>query len=381
MIKLNDLAQKLMEKLGKSTEYNFYLTTDTGKLKRDIRVGNEVYELVNGILTAGVSEVTNLVSGQDNALKYATQTATLRFIFALTNSENDNYLLSNGDSVSELHETLPEGVEVVQVIYGNRTKISNLRTYLNSIFQGVEVEDMTDSDGKTFSVTTVYSLAESGTRDQLPVLGNSFSFYLNVYYSFVENGINTRDMVFYLDGVPIPYQAVTPERNSIIDANVYANSKNGTADNIALQSTLTISFQLPAVTNNAVTDMILEYILDGPINKAHLLRFSIGSKTQTYLVQIGGGRLSGDTIKNVGQGITFLPCVKRYALLTFGENIKVYSATNSTYSFISSDEKAVIFVFGKGFYKGGVGYTLTGATGDKIVSTEALRIISNIEQL
>ena len=380
MIKLNDLAQKLMEKLGKSTEYNFYLTTDTGKLKRDIRVGNEVYELVNGILSAGVSEVTNLVSGQDNALKYATQTATLRFIFALTNSENDNYLLSNGDSVSELPETLPEGVEVVQVIYGNRTKISNLRTYLNSIFQGVEVEDMTDSDGKTFSVTTVYSLAESGTRDQLPVLGNSFSFYLNIYYSFVENGINTRDMVFYLDGVPIPYQAVTPERNSIIDANVYANSKNGTADNIALQSTLTISFQLPAVTNNAVTDMILEYILDGPINKAHLLRFSIGSKTQTYLVQIGGGRLSGDTIKNVGQGITFLPCVKRYALLTFGENIKVYSATDSNYSFVSSDEKAVIFVFGKGFYNGGINHEISGAVGDKIISTSDLTI-TNLEQL
>ncbi len=381
MISLNKLAEEIQEKL-KNKGFNFHIVSDTGRFKKSERVGNEVIQYVNGLLTSGLSEVTNLTPGK-NPLIYATQTAYLSLILPLSNSEEDMFLLSDGNCISKLPEELDEGVEVVQEIYGNKTKIAKLRAVLNSVFQGVFVENMTDENGKTFSVTAIYQLLESGTRSQNPIIGNSFTFSINIYYSFVENGINTKDMIFYLDGVPIPFQSYTFERLSVMDGNVYADTTDGMAENFTSQTTLNISFELPAIANNTVTSAIINYMVRGRINQAHLLRFTqTGGITEDYIVGISGGRLSGETIKNVGQSLTFVPIRKNYALINFNDNVKIYSADSNDYT-IKPQEDAITYVFGKGkgFYPPAVKSEITGLEGDKIVTTKELLIATNLRIL
>ena len=220
---------------------------------------------------------------------------------------------------------------------------------------------------KTYSVTTVYQFVETGNREQNPLLGNSFSYTLNIYYSFIENGLNTRSMVFYLDGVPIPYQSNTLERNSIMDANVYADTQDGTAESVATQSTLNISFELPAIANNTVTNTILSYVLDGELNQAHILKLALNGEDRYYLVAISGSRLSGETIKNIGQSLTFVPVRKNYNLLKFSKNLWIYSADSNNYSYFIGDK---VFVFGK--TKGFVVFPEVRDYGDKIVSAKGL---------
>lgn len=369
MISLETLAKKIEEKLT-NTEFKFYITTDTGKLKRSERVGNEVINYVNGLMTSGMSEVTNLVSGSENKLTYATQTATLRFILSLSNEEEDKFYLDDGRIVNNVAEI--GTAKVVQTRFGNITKINNLRALLNNTFQGVVVEDMPEKDEqgnvlKTYSVTTVYQFVETGNREQNPLLGNSFSYTLNIYYSFIENGLNTRSMVFYLDGVPIPYQSNTLERNSIMDANVYADTQDGTTESVATQSTLNISFELPAIANNTVTNTILSYVLDGELNQAHILKLALNGEDKYYLVAISGSRLSGETIKNIGQSLTFVPVRKNYNLLKFSKNLWIYSADSNNYSYFIGDK---VFVFGK--TKGFVVSPKVKDYGDKIVSAKGL---------
>ena len=370
MIELKTLAKKLQDKLnGILSGFNFHIVTDTGELRLPEREGNDVRQFVNGLLTSNGSEVTNLVTGngEENKLIYATQSCTFRVILQLEDEEEDIYIKDLKGNI-------------VDTIYGYKSKIASLRSTLNSAFQGVYNENI-EENGRTYSVTTVYNLVESGQREMVEHLGDSFIFYTYIYYSFIENGVNTRDMTFKLDGATIPYQSITVFRTPIMDGNVYANGKNGSTRNISSQSTLSISFELPAVKGKTL-DAIINYILDGDLNQAHLLKATINGVERDYLVAYGENKLMGETIKNVGMSLSLVECPDIYELLHFNSNYYVYEVKEQ----LSSAEvvflgDAQIYQFGDnaGFVptiemEEDIAYMahITANVGDKIVSTHPI---------
>ena len=381
MIALEKLAKKIQEKLDAlRSEFNFNIIADTGAYKPPKRKGNTVVEYINGVLTSNGSEITNLIAGKDKPLVYATQNCTLRVIMSLQKPENNEYILDDGSVYTGDIADLPEGASVVDIIQGWKPRLERLRTILDQVFQGVVVEPMTveevDENGKvherSFSVTTVFAFSNSGIREQNQAVGDSYSFYINIYYSFIENGLNTRDLTFTLDGVQIPFQSVTVFRSPIMDGNVYSGTSNATAKNITSQSTFSVSFELPAFESDNTTNAIVSFLMDGEINVAHLLRFKHYGKTKEYLVTLGEVKQMGETIKNIGQSLSLVECPDDYDIISFPSNYKIYEVTagNGVYT-VEPKDGAQTFVFG------GTGFitartTINGALGDKIVSTEEL---------
>lgn len=368
MIELTTLAKSVQNALNDKKGFNFYISTDTADLKLPEREGNEVIEYINGIMQSVGSEITNLMAGSEKSLIYATQTCSLRLVVPLQNEEFDTFILKDGSVIYEAPENADD---IAKYIQGYQTKLENVRAVLTSVFQGVTVSDMTDSAGKNFSVTTAYSLEQGGQRAQLPNIGDSYSFYVSIYYSFIENGISTKNMTFKLDGAIIPYQTVTVFRTPTMDGNVYANTKDGATKNITLQTSFSASFELPSFKDDTTTSNIINFIMNGKINQAHILTFNYNGITKDYLVTYGENKVMGETIKNVGQTLTLVECPDIYELLSFSPSYSIYAVTNVNYTYTPKDN-AQTWRFWNG---------VSASFYDKIVSTAPLKEFTGLKLL
>lgn len=311
MISLTTLAKRIEDELneeGNQTGFQFKIATETGEFEKSVKNLNTVVEIVNGILEAGPSSVTNLISGDEGGILYATQTCYLKFIVKLEDEQND----------------IEWGGEVIP---GYASKLEALRNTFNRVFQHnafdktVKDEDFANNN-KTYAVTTIYSFEQTGERSQLPVVGDCLTFSVDAYFMYIENGLNTRNVTFLLDGALIPYQSVTVYRTPTMDGNVYSGSKDGATKNLVSQTTLSISLELPAL-EDSTTANALNYLLSGEQN-SHILTLTAGNKTEKYLVTYSELRLTGETIKNAGQAMTLNESPDIYELLSFGHGYYIY---------------------------------------------------------
>lgn len=318
MIELNTLKNNLQEQLQAISnqlqyKYNFNIATDTGERKKPIREGNEVTCFTNGVLSLVSSDISNLTDGT----LFATQTCSLSIEVSLPDTIEDVYY--NGEFVAP----------------GKETVIKQTRQILETLAQNNTYSEMQSEAGENYIVSTVYRFAQSGIREILPGEGDAFTYTMYIYYSFVENGVNTRNVTFTLDGIVFPYQANTQNRSLTYDNNVYANTTDGAVCNMPVQSNWSATFELPAV-KGGVFETMLDFILNAPLNRIHALELTINGVRRLFFVTIGEGTMNGETIKNVGLKVTFFNAVPNYYLVGLPDTIKVYetSEAGSTYKVI-----------------------------------------------
>ncbi len=377
MINLKTLANKLEEKLNNTNLQGvvFSIKADTKAFEKALRRGNAITEIVNGLLVQQTSEQTTLTDGQ----VFATVGCRLQVIFRL-----------KGGFPDENQEIIdPETNQVVETIEGNYARIQRVRDALTTAFQENTQEPLQDSSGRTFLVTTIYSFADTGVRMQSPQLGDSFSFSASIAYFIVQNGINTQNVKYRLDGKLIPFQTNTAYRTPTMDGNVYADSLNGAVKNIASQSIFNISFQLPAI-DNEITRAMFKWLFKGSLNTCHILNvtypiFGAADETDSYLVTFGENNAAGETIKNIGQTLTLVECTDDYEIVDIPDSYYIYERTgaNLTRITVSGTAGASVYNFNSkqfGYLKAAEGETpaestltqFSIATGDVIISTAAL---------
>lgn len=382
MINLSVLAKELEKKLNDNEQgFKFKVFADTGNYLAPERNGNDIDEPINCVLRLVNSEVSNLVSGkpEDKAgLMFATQTCSFSLVYSLKGRPNNLYILDNGKRVEELPEDMTD-IKVKETIEGYLNKLESLRYCLDSVFQGTEQKVLEDSDKKSYHVGITYQFGASGIREQQPGVGDSFTYQANVYYMFVENGINSRNVTFELDGIVFPYQRATINNTPTLDGNVYAMDTTPKVRNIASQKTFNASFFLPA-TSDGVVEIFVNNTLCGEPNEAHILKLNFNGKTTKYLVIVGGVDFICETVQNVGINVTLLESVNIYDLITFGENLSIYGGfgdikfANPEVAFLY-DENGIGKDYNQGKYTLKTGqYLVTSATpqskGENIVKVQ-----------
>lgn len=371
MIGLKTFAENLQTKLNNNLQgLTFAIKADSKKFDKALRIRNTVQDQINGLLTLQASDMSNLTSGE----LFATLACRLQIIFRL-----------KGGVPDEDQEIIdPETKQVVDIIEGNYTYIEKVRDALSSAFQKNEQEVMTDSAGKKYLVCTLYQFVETGIRDQQSPIGDCMSFTAYISYMLVENGINTHDIVYTLDGNIIPFQTNTAYRSPTMDANVPAQSANGAAKNIASQSIFNISFQLPALQND-ITRKMFKWLFSGELNVAHVLNIRYPNFNGTdfdesnYLVTYGENNASGETIKNIGQTMTLVECWDDYEIIGIPDNYYVYISTVSHIR-LNFEDEAYFYVFsGTGYVSGYAGHAKKSETashdienGDYLMTTSPL---------
>ena len=270
MISLSALAKKLEQKLNEESEdYKFVVHTGTGAFKFSEKVGNKVIEYVNCNLITTSSDVVELVDGT----QLLTQNQALDLIIKLEDEEEDiEQEYADGES------------RVIQE--GNIKKLENIRTYLNNIFSKVETNTIIENEGTdketVYTVTTAYELLEDGSRDIVQGLGASFTMTAYVYHLIVENGINSRNFTFTIDGIVLPYQIFTVARVPAFESNIYAGAKTPNLKNLLVQNALQISLEVPVINNNS-GNIIFSNILNGDY-ATHIL--SLGIQNVSGIIEV-----------------------------------------------------------------------------------------------
>jgi hypothetical protein len=314
MIKFSVLAERLKTKIELvnqtlGTGLNFNVVSDTGEYKKPDRVGNEVTDYINCLLSLTSSDISNLTDGT----VIATQTARLDVIVRMPDVAADE--VYNNEEL----ETVAMKIEQVRAVLSNLTQSSE--------FVSIK-ENSDDESSPEYSVSIIYQNAVSGERNIVANIGDSFTFSVYIYYILIQGGINTKSLVFNLDGTILPYQAVSVIKSKTYDSNVFSNTLDGSVKNTAIQSNWSATFELPAIKGD-FWDMIFE-ILTGAdkLNTAHVLSFKVGSKINNYLVNIGEVTLNGETVKNAGLKVSFFESDDNFYLLDFAGNYeKIYENT------------------------------------------------------
>lgn len=362
MIEFKALKDKLMtrlEELASPHDLYFYIQSDTGDYKSPTRTNNTVIDYINGLLSLNSSDVSNLTDGT----VVATLTARLDLLVRLPDlTADEEYNNKQFDSVT--------------------TKINRVRQVLGMLTQSSTQEEMEDSAKVSYSVSTIYQLATSGERAIVANVGDSFTFTIYIYYILVQGGINTKSLVFNLDGVNIPFQAMTMNRSKTFDANVFSNTTDGSVKNMAVQSNWSVTFELPAIQSDFFSTLLNFIFGKDKINTAHCLYFSQGGAEYSKLVNLAEVNLNGETIKNAGLKITFFESVDNYYLIALPATYKVNEIkkdiTNATVLF-NDNQSGFVFIANDNinpqFIQAGEQLSLGNLTaGSVVISSDAITI-------
>lgn len=374
MVEIKDLTQHIQTKLNSALSslnepllgnIQFKLFTDTGVLQEDLKeqLTNEYTEYINGLAVVGMSEKYVL----SNGIEFVSLPLRLEVIVRL---EDDEF--SGGVEV-DIEENEPQTLS--QAFIGNQEKLTAIRKVLDTAFSGSEnnLTSLKGAEGVPYVCTILAQIANGENRAETPILGYSYSFFVNFYFNLIANGLNSQEGKFYLDGVEIPYTSATFTHIKNADQNLFSDN-NGEIVGVPTFKQTTFTFDIPALKNNKGTIKFLsEALKNQDLNKVHVLSTSLqydnSSENPNYLVFISevSGTLSG--LQNIGLKVTFTFAPKLYSLIST-KGWYVYEATAGTSFNLEGGQIAIVYdAEGKLSYIGASG---TVSNGFKILSTRQI---------
>lgn len=250
MITLKDLAKILQDQIAYEMEgapltftlgdgpyarterYVFDISTDTADYKPPVREGNTVTKYIQGVLLESGSEIEQTSTGSFNGA-FSAQLEVLCPVV-------------EGDELGIVNERL---VDVVRQI-------------LTNVFVNNAVESQEDADGNTYTVGTFYSMVNSGMRQIVPEVGDSFTFSVALTFFVIQNGISSKDIKIYIDGEQINYMTLGIRRDVVTDQNVASTTPDGATTANVDSSVLVIQLTAPA-TEGDFTQSVLVLTIDG----------------------------------------------------------------------------------------------------------------------
>lgn len=217
---------------ARTERYVFDISTDTADYKPPVREGNTVTKYIQGVLLESGSEIEQTSTGSFNGA-FSAQLEVLCPVV-------------EGDELGIVNERL---VDVVRQI-------------LTNVFVNNAVKKQTDKDGNTYTVGTFYSMVNSGMRQIVPEVGDSFTFSVALTFFVIQNGISSKDIKIYVDGEEIDYITLGIRRDAVTDQNVASNTLDGSTTANVDSSALVIQLTAPA-TNNNFTRNVMALTIDG----------------------------------------------------------------------------------------------------------------------
>lgn len=280
MIELSTLVESVQEKLNANLpsasgneKFAFRIFADTGDFVKAVRSGNTVTNYINGIM-----EIVQSSMAPQQGLIIATQTARLQVVVGLEDAET---------------LTVDEAVEAC-------------RNVLSRAFENPTSEVLTDESGTSFNVAVYGVPPTTGERMQSQILGDCFSFTVYIYYSFIENGLNSLNCTFSLDGVALAYSSVNVSRVPTLEADIYSD-ESGSSKNRSLASSMQFTFSIPA-TSNWLSLAYMTYLLTGE-NPVMTLTATLNGTSQSYSVIFGQAEFASSGIQNAGMTISLVEAV------------------------------------------------------------------------
>ena len=301
MITLTQMAQKLQSEIGalfneaakgrtdifpengKYSSYELTVTADTSDFKPAARNGNKAVWYIQGLLT----QIGSTIEGIQNGSRTAGVDCRLDFVV----------------------RCMP-GVDMD----GGKVMVPFFRTVLDDYFstnqQGIMYEGTTAGEKPEGTTTaswvfgTNYQMAQSGVREMIPGLGDTFSFTVILNWYFAEGGLNSQGIVLEIDGERIYFTHIGISRNTTDEKALPAGSAAFGTVSVVESNSLAIGFDAPAFT--AVVDVIEHYLLDAAQGTRNVT-LKIGERdARSYNMIVSNATMNGDTILTASVSCTLV---------------------------------------------------------------------------
>ena len=292
MITIEDIKEQYLKGVLDKTGFEFVVYNDIGQFAQDLRSGNTVKNRLNAILTVTGSELQR-ISGVNGALAVAIS-AGLEILIPC-------------DDVADYN--------------GNYARVNDLRERLNEAFSLVDTVTLVDKDkdenyigGASFVLPTVGQLA---IRQEL---GSSISYHCGFSIAYLQNGVNSSDVVIEVKEsigtyTPIPFMNFSISANAAVSADIMARNNmqetSGYAESVGFKIDLTV----PLLKGPSGTARFLPYILGTKnINDSMRIRVKIDNTdleekeitTERDMI-VCGGDVTGAGVTNATMRLTLVP--------------------------------------------------------------------------
>lgn len=247
----------------------FRLYTNDGEFKKAFRDGNDITEYINGICRVSNSSLTPLKS-----LSILTMSVEVEFCVRVDNLEKD----ANGNYIEVLN---------IQALCEN---------FVNS--QNGQTITLTEED-KTYVLAVNTEMPIVGVERLVTPLGKCLPITLQIFYTMVENGVNSSNVSLYIGGEEVPYTDLTIDRVFVNTVAQKATEEVGKTINE--QNSVSISFVAP-LTTTALGNDYTDIILDGGNNVALPVTIDYKSlnKKANYTMTFSSLKHTSSGVQNVG---------------------------------------------------------------------------------
>jgi hypothetical protein len=254
--------------------YKFFIVADTADYKHAEREGNTVTSYINGNLILTGSNVESTQAGNLNA---TIETRLDLLVPVFDGSDED----------------------------GNKQLVENVRKILDDYFS-------TNGDGEEdgYYYGWQYNIAVSGARANLPAIGDSFLFSVDITWYFIQNGVSSKSIVLKMkhNGTypVVDYLTFGISRSSTQESDTPADTDNGAAGNVDLASVMSIHFTMPLLRDAYVSEFVGYALGMVGIGKAQEMKITIPPATtpQTFNMYISDVKINAEGATNASLSVT-----------------------------------------------------------------------------
>lgn len=351
MIELKKLAKRFEAQLndGLTGDISYKLFTDTGTFKKAYRERNSVITYINGIYSNVSSDISNVYDGA-NGFLVGSMTNEVVLVIPCKDDDEDVYAVIHSPNEPQPEQKLVE--------IGNNTFISQIRKRLDDIAAKTLYFAETDSENKSYDVSVAFQLSDTGIREQLPELGDCFTFSMQAFYNIIESGDNSRKWKIYIDDIILPYSSMSLQRQTTNETTVYANKGRSTST-LIVADTFSCGIEIPSLLME-FNSIVKDFLLNGSNGYAHVAKFVAGDTTVYKLVVLSEDTATASGVLNVGVKLQLNETKEAYGLIAFSpSNYIIYRCkiAASFYEHITFDSDfAVHYIdyYGYGFDTSGI---------------------------
>lgn len=189
---------------------------------------------------------------------------------------------------------------------------------INSYFQIAQNISLTDESGTVYSIGLRAGTSISGAVELASVVGECVYVTVYIECTFVEGGVNSKAVIFTMDGQSVPYQSFNYARSSQLSSDVYSTATNVT--NTGTATALSVEFSFPANSDTA-TNSMFNYILNGEPNTAHFVGLQSGTLNGTYIMTVESAKAAAQGVTIVGLSCAMVESVDDVEMLNFSDTL------------------------------------------------------------
>jgi hypothetical protein len=202
-------------------------------------------------------------------------------------------------------------VEVLVRIDPNKPKQDSfkpVRDAISAFTQKASVSSATDENGNVYSVSIYGTQPTAGEIMQRPPIGESIIYNFSVFFSFIQNGINSLSAEMTFEGERVPFTELLPSISPVMESGGFSNS-NGSAKSFPTVDALQITLTVPALTDSLLTQEFFKYILTKERN-IYEVTLKCNGISGTYNMIFGQSNLAIRGVEGVGQSITLVEALE-----------------------------------------------------------------------